>query len=237
MFELYANHNQLTLRKREPMTSGLVNVCQVRFEFSEDWDGLTRTAIFKAGLESRSVPLGEDGVCAIPWEVLRMPKYRLYAGVRGTRDGGIVLPTVWSDLGEILPGAASSGETRPPTPELWEQALAGKGDALKCDGLNLSLMSGERALDTVRIEGGGAPVPGPPGPKGEKGDPGEQGPAGAAGKDAVINGENTLELLAGDNIILEQQGSRMTISTNSHAVDGNPVGTIISFMGTNTKLQ
>lgn len=58
------------------------------------------------------------------------------------------------------------GGTYPPTPELWEQALAGKGDKLAYDGLNLSLLSGEKELSTVQIAGGGGdvvPVPGPPG--------------------------------------------------------------------------
>lgn len=156
MFELYAAHNQVTVRRREPMTSGSVNVCQARFEFSEDWAGLARTAVFRAGLESRSVLLGEDGVCTIPWEVLRIPKYRLYAGVYGTRGGELVLPTVWGDLGMILPGAAPGEESRPPAPELWQQELAGKGDALSyTDDGDLGLWSGDRLLSSVPVSGGG----------------------------------------------------------------------------------
>ena len=70
MFVLYANKNQLHLRSREPLTSGSVNVYQALFEFSPDWDGLERVAVFRAGGESWSVALGEDGQCAIPWEAL-----------------------------------------------------------------------------------------------------------------------------------------------------------------------
>ena len=51
MFVLYANKNQLTARKKEPVTSGSVNVYTARFEFSPDWAGLTRKAVFKAGKE------------------------------------------------------------------------------------------------------------------------------------------------------------------------------------------
>ena len=36
------------------------------FEFSPDWDGLERMAVFRAGGESWSVALGEDGPRAIP---------------------------------------------------------------------------------------------------------------------------------------------------------------------------
>lgn len=70
MFVLYANKNQLHLRSREPLTSGSVNVYQALFEFSPDWDGLERMAVFRTGGESWSVALGEDGQCTIPWEAL-----------------------------------------------------------------------------------------------------------------------------------------------------------------------
>lgn len=83
-------------------------------------------------------------------------------------------------------GSAAGDEGQPPTPDVWEQALSGKGDALRYDGLNLSLLSGDAVLSTVQIAGGGGegyiPVPGPQGPKGEKGEPGEQGPQGPQGE-------------------------------------------------------
>jgi len=195
MFVLYANKTQLTVRQREPTTSGSVNVYQARFEFSPDWDGLTRTAVFKAGAVSRSVLLGESGECIVPWEVLEKPNIQLRVGVCGTRNGEEVLPTIWADLGTILEGAATGEDARPPTPDLWQQELAGKGDALEYDGLNLSLMSGDKPLSTVQIAGGGeggyVPVPGPQGPEGPagpqgpKGDKGDKGDPGADGKDGA----------------------------------------------------
>ena len=60
------------------------------------------------------------------------------------------------------------------------------------------------------------------GEKGDKGDTGNTGPAGADGKDgkdgidgqdATINGVNTLNIEAGDNITINQSGSTMTISS------------------------
>lgn len=113
MFILYAKKNLLILRKREPMTSGSVNVYEARFEFSEDWEGLERTVVFKAGSEVRSMLLGEDNRCVIPQEVLSAPRVALRAGVHGTRDGEIVLPTVWENLGIIQEGVIT-GDTSPP---------------------------------------------------------------------------------------------------------------------------
>lgn len=156
MFELYAEKNQLCVREREAVTSGSVNVYPVRFSFSEDWENLTKTAVFRAGEKTVSVALGDSGECSVPWEVLETPLLRLEAGVYGTQGGEIVLPTVWADLGFILTGAAPGDEARPPTPELWRQELARKGDRLDYteDG-KLGLWSEEKLLSAVPAGGGG----------------------------------------------------------------------------------
>lgn len=109
MFHIYADKNQLCVRQKETLTSGSVNVHQVQFEFSKEWDGLDRTAFFAAGTARAAVPLGPDGACAVPGEALRSPGVRLWAGVRGTRGGATVLPTVWADLGLILEGVSGDG--------------------------------------------------------------------------------------------------------------------------------
>ena len=170
MLVLCAEKTQLTVRQREPVTSGSVNVYRARFTFSPDWDGLTRTAVFRAGAVSRSVLLDDSGECTIPWEVLERPAW-LSAGVYGKAGEDVVLPTIWCNLGIIMEGTElPEGGEVPPTPELWQQELAKKGDNLEYDGLNLKLRSGEKVLSTVTIAGGGeggvVPVPGPPGPAG-----------------------------------------------------------------------
>ena len=155
MFILYADKNKMAVRKREPITSGSINVYTARFEFSPDWQGLTRKAVFKAGKESRTVLLDESGECVIPWEVLTSHGQPLMAGAFGTLDE-TALPTTWASLGTILEGVPGNGEgSKPPTPDLWEQELARKGDSLDYDGLNLSLKSGDKTLSSVKIAGGG----------------------------------------------------------------------------------
>ena len=195
MFVLYANKTQLTLRKREPLTSGSVNVYQAHFDLSEDWNGLARSAVFRSGAESRTVFLDETNTCTVPWESLEKPGLTLFCGVCGTQGGHTVLPTVWTSLGVIQEGASLGESAHPPTPELWEQHLGAKGDGLSYDGLNLSLLSGDKPLSTVQIAGGGSSSPGlqgppgpqgeqgPPGPQGEKGDQGPEGPQGTPGAD------------------------------------------------------
>ena len=155
MFILYADKTRLTVRQREPLTSGSVNIYQIQLEFSSDWDGLTRTAVFRAGWKSVSVLLDETNTCTVPWEVLESPEIKLLCGVYGMQGSETILPTVWADLGWIALGVRPDGDTRPPTPDLWQQELARKGDALDYDGLNLSLKSGDKTLSTVQITGGG----------------------------------------------------------------------------------
>lgn len=125
MFILYAKKNQLILRQDEPVTSGSVNVYPARFEFSADWDGLTRTAVFRTeGGAAVNVLLDETGECVIPWEVLTTPGARLLAGVYGTCGEELVLPTIWADCGRVQTGAAPGEDARPPTPDVYQQIMA-----------------------------------------------------------------------------------------------------------------
>lgn len=156
MVELYAEKNQLHVRRKEPLTSGSVNVYEARFSFSPEWEGLSKTAVFRCGELSVSLLLGEEGTCSLPWEVLDNPGRRLYAGVYGTRGMELVLPTVWADLGTVLEGASPGEGAHPPTPDLWEQELAKKGDRMDyTESGQLGLFAGERLLSAVPVQGGG----------------------------------------------------------------------------------
>lgn len=114
MFVLYADKTQLVVRQREPVTSGSANAYQLQFEFSPEWEGLTKAAIFQAGCAEKSVALA-GGACTIPQEVLKEPGYFLMAGVCGRMGEDLVMPTVWTNLGAIRMGAVHEGET-PDTP-------------------------------------------------------------------------------------------------------------------------
>lgn len=156
MIILYSNKNQLTVRKREPITSGSINVYRSKFEFSPDWEGLTRKAVFIGSGKQVPVLLDETGECDIPWEVLARHGGQLLAGVYGTREE-TALPTIRVSLGTILEGVTADGESpKPPTPDLWQQELAGKGDALNyTETGKLGLYSGGKLLSAVPIRGSG----------------------------------------------------------------------------------
>ncbi|MDE7261315.1 MAG: collagen-like protein, partial [Oscillospiraceae bacterium] len=210
MFQFYADKNQLSLQQREPLTSGSVNVFPVRFDFSPEWDGLTRTAVFRAGGSSRSAVLDETGACTVPWEVLLQSGVHLWAGVYGVRDGSTVLPTVWADCGYILEGAKPGGEIKLPTPDVYQQLLAETQEAREETAQNRS--RAEEAAELAELAAGRQPRPsenstwlvwdagrdeyvdtgisavgpqgevGPEGPKGPRGEIGPEGVQGPAGE-------------------------------------------------------
>ncbi len=113
MFILYADKTKLEVRAREQLTSGSVNIYRACFEFSPDWEGLERTAVFRAGDVSTPVPLDDGGRCYVPPEPLKRAGMWLYAGVCGTREGKVVLPTVWVGLGFIEAGVPPIGGEKP----------------------------------------------------------------------------------------------------------------------------
>ena len=160
MFLLHVEKNKLILLNREPVTSGSVNIYDVRFEFSADWEGLDQVAVFRTGCVSREVQLGTSGACLVPWEVLRVPGYQLKVGVYGKQGEEVVLPTAWVSLGMILEGViledVPTGGLPPSSPGLWEQELARKGDCLSyTEEYELGLYSGDKLLSSVPVSGGG----------------------------------------------------------------------------------
>lgn len=159
MFSLTANKVLLKLNERETVTSGSVNVYTVQFAFSSAWDGLDKTAVFQAGSDVISVVLDESQTCTIPWEVLENPRRTLYAGVYGTKDGNVVLPTIWASLGTIQQGVTTGTNTQPPTPDVYSQILAVAEKA-------------QEVAQSVRDDADDGKFDGKPGP---------EGPAGPAG--------------------------------------------------------
>ena len=172
MIEIEVSSGSAKLIRGETLTAGRIGLrCRVRF--GRGWDGLNRTAVF-SGARRVDVLVREEEL-RVPAECLETPGGTLYIGFYGLDgEGSVVIPTVWVNAGEILPGTELSEETeRELGPNLLAQILdaaAGAEDTaaqLRADAEN-GRFRGE---------------------KGEKGDPGEPGPAGSAGKDSGTPGE------------------------------------------------
>lgn len=112
------------VQQKPLLTCGMVGV-PVEFTFDESWQGLQKTAVFRVGMTTLDV-LNLDTACVVPHELLLTPYRTLRIGVYGcAADGSLVIPTVWADAGQILPGADPSGDvSSDPTLPVWQQ-LAG----------------------------------------------------------------------------------------------------------------
>lgn len=120
--------------ERKPVTSGMAGVT-VTFEYDDPlWDGLNKTAVFVAGSVTRDV-LNADSVVTIPAEVLKKPGLTLVVGIYGTNaDGKLIIPTLMTPIGMIIPGADPSGDPgADPDLPIWAQ-LQAEVEALKHGG-------------------------------------------------------------------------------------------------------
>lgn len=177
----------ITVAQSVLLTSGMVQAVQVRFCFSPEWEGLTRTAVFCAGPVSVSCLLDEENCCTVPWECLQTAGTHLMVGVYGTRAQEVVLPTVECSLGLICTGVQPTENTpQEPTPTLVQQLLTTAEAAVQTAAsvradADAGLFCGETGPQGPKGDKGDTGETGPAGPKGETGETGPQGPKGDKG--------------------------------------------------------
>lgn len=87
----------------DPITTGSVGYT-VNFAFDDAWEGLTKTAVFRAS-GNKAKRAVETGPLNIPPEVLTEAGDTLWIGVYGKNSAGtVVIPTVWAKAGTIRAG-------------------------------------------------------------------------------------------------------------------------------------
>lgn len=124
MITIYVHKTRAQAELDAPVTSGSVGR-EVQFQFSDDWDGLVKTAVFETNNYKETATVTESGTLAIPEDVLAYPGFQLRIGVIGkTADGATVIPTVYADCSMIKPGASTVPVGTPPTPSQAEQLQA-----------------------------------------------------------------------------------------------------------------
>lgn len=128
MIQIIVQAQKASCRKSsgERITTGMVGK-HVSFDFSAEWDGLVKTAVFEGSGVKKDVTLSGD-TAVIPHECLTVPGGMLRVGVFGT-DGTTQTPTVYTDIGQIEQGADPSGDTSADhTLPIWAQLQAMMGD-------------------------------------------------------------------------------------------------------------
>lgn len=115
------NGTQAQLVSCPVLTGGTVGQ-PVEFIFDEVWEGLNKTAVFRAdGLTVDRLDV--ETQTTVPWEVMEKSGCRLFIGVYGTNgDGSVAIPTIWVKTDPMAPGADPSGdESTDPTLPVWAQ--------------------------------------------------------------------------------------------------------------------
>lgn len=102
MFRVKVNKNNVTISEKEQMTAGSVNVYPVVFEFSDDWDGLERVALFKNQDKVIRFVLDETNTVQMPWELMTNVGSKIFVGIRGMNGDEVVLPSVWAICGNVV---------------------------------------------------------------------------------------------------------------------------------------
>lgn len=237
--KIIADINKVELRDFEPLSSGAYRDKTIDVELSPEYDGLSVWAIFdrqsvKVEGGKCYTPTLERGTCSIGIYAVRLnnekeidlrysPAPALINIEQGSYNSSLnsaTAPTeseveqIYALIDEAINAGMLKGEKGDP-------GTPGKDGAPGKDGIP--------GKDGTPGKDGYTPIKGvdySDGAKGEKGDKGEQGiqgiqglqgasgKDGADGKNATINGKNAVNILAGDNINLEESGKNIKISAS-----------------------
>lgn len=231
------------MRNLEPLTVGMSKAVPVKLTMSADWNGLAKTAIFKAGttqIDVTDAAWVDATTVFVPPEVLTKAGSRVQFGLYGTdSDDAIVIPTIWVNLGKVQPAPDPSGDpTVDPTLPVWAQ-IQGQmvDDAEVVDGdLIITLHNGTELNAGYVI-----------GPQGAQGIQGPQGPAGIGAEiidfAATLTDWDTMDAASTDvpfaDIVQKVQDGAvsarlaLTVDGTTYNVNlqGFSVGNAVSFYG------
>lgn len=115
----------------ELLTAGMAKAVTVELVFSDDWSGMTKTAVFSAGRTTVDVleSAWDGNKVVVPHEILADAGPIARVGVYGANADGLILPTVWVTLGKVMPAAEPSGDPgADPTLPIWAQLQNQIGD-------------------------------------------------------------------------------------------------------------
>lgn len=131
------------IKKPSRITSGTVGL-PIEYTFDEQWDGLTKVAVFRGGEIEKTVGLVAD--LSVPLEVLLVPGVWLSVGVYGeNEDGSVAIPTIWANVLPISVGVDPEGDpSTKPTPSIWQE-------------INNKIDSMDDRIDNIVLEA--APIP------------------------------------------------------------------------------
>ena len=111
--------NQRLYLEPPETAEGTREYLRAEFDFSEEWDGMTKTAFFRGADGENHPKLLEDDTCTVPTEALAAPG-RVGVSVSGTLGETVITTDIKSFS---LPATLSGGTPSDPEPTVWQQIL------------------------------------------------------------------------------------------------------------------
>lgn len=149
---LSANDQLLAVTLNPKLASGQQNTVDIRVEFSDDWDGFAKSAVFFTSNDTNTVyeKVLTNGECVIPAEVMSKDGV-LYIGVRGVNSQNNEVKTTSLVKYKISEGSPSGAGTEvEPTPNVYQQLLSAYG---KTDNsINKEISDRKSAIATEKAE-------------------------------------------------------------------------------------
>lgn len=133
---LAANDQLLAVTTTNVLASGNKNTVEVHIDFSEEWNGLTTSAVFftKDNPTPYEMVLDLNDECDIPHEVLAKSG-TLFIGVRGVDSEGVFVKASTLVKYKIKDGAPSGqGTSVAPTADVYQQIMTAYGEAKEAYG-------------------------------------------------------------------------------------------------------
>ncbi|MEI3113309.1 MAG: hypothetical protein V8T13_05020 [[Ruminococcus] lactaris] len=111
--------NQRLYLEPPETAEGTREYLRAEFDFSEEWDGMTKTAFFRGADGENHPKLLEDDTCILPTEALAAPG-RVGVSVSGTLGETVITTDIKSFT---LPATLSGGTPSDPEPTVWQKIL------------------------------------------------------------------------------------------------------------------
>ena len=111
--------NQRLYLEPPETAEGTREYLRAEFSFSEEWDGMTKTAFFRGADGENHPKLLEDDTCTVPAEALTAPG-RVGVSVSGTLGETIITTDIKSFT---VPATLLGGTPSDPEPTVWQQIL------------------------------------------------------------------------------------------------------------------
>lgn len=124
--QIKVNGPVVSVQNEEPLYSGSADVHRCCFTFDENWDGFSRSAVFRVGDRAVTAVVDDEGVCTLPWELLTRANIGLpiEVGVYGVSASAEVLTSVWDQIGIVRDGTELGNDAREPGAGVYDQVMA-----------------------------------------------------------------------------------------------------------------